>query len=99
MPRHGMTIKNAKLFFIFPLSFCILIFDFSEARMCLAYPGKIESIKGEKAVVDFSGVKKEANISFVKVKKGDYVIVHAGFAIQKISDEEAMDAIEGFSNN
>ncbi len=66
--------------------------------ICLAYPGKIESIKGDKAVINFSGIKKEANISFVKAKKGDYVIVHAGFAIQKISDEEAMDAIEGFQD-
>ncbi len=64
--------------------------------MCLAYPGKIESIKGGKAVVDFSGVKKEVNISFTKVKIGDYVIVHAGFAIQKIGREEAMDAIDIF---
>lgn len=64
--------------------------------MCLAYPGKIESVKGEKAVIDFSGIKKEANISFVKVKRGDYVIVHAGFAIQKIGKEEAIDAIEIF---
>jgi hydrogenase expression/formation protein HypC len=62
--------------------------------MCLAYPGKIESIKGDKAVVDFSGIKKEANISFVKIKKGDFVIVHAGFAIQKMGDEEALDAIK-----
>ena len=61
--------------------------------MCLAYPGKIEKILGDKAVVDFSGIKKEANVSFVKVKKGDYVIVHAGFAIQKMTDEEAIDAI------
>ena len=64
--------------------------------MCLAYPGKIESIKGDKAVVNFSGIKKEANISFVKAKKGDYVIVHAGFAIQKMGKEDAMDAINIF---
>jgi hydrogenase expression/formation protein HypC len=62
--------------------------------MCLAYPGKIESVKGDKAVVDFSGIKKEANISFVKVKKGDYVIVHAGFAIQKMGKENAVEAIK-----
>jgi len=66
--------------------------------MCLAYPGKIESIKGERAVVDFSGIKKEVNVSFVKAKIGDYVIVHAGFAIQKMSGEEAMDAIKGFKD-
>ena len=62
--------------------------------MCLAYPGKIESINGDRAIIDFSGIKKESNISFVKAKKGDYVIVHAGFAIQKIGKEEAVDAIK-----
>lgn len=61
--------------------------------MCLAYPGKIEKIKGDKAIIDFSGIKKEANISFVKIKKGDFVIVHAGFAIQKMGKEEAMEAL------
>ena len=38
------------------------------------------------------------NIAFVKAKVGDYVIVHAGFAIQKMSGEEAMDAIKGFKD-
>lgn len=66
--------------------------------MCLAYPGKIESIKGDRAVVDFSGIKKEVNVSFVKIKKGDYVIVHAGFAIQKMTNEEALDAIDIFKS-
>jgi len=66
--------------------------------MCLAYPGKIESTKGDRAVVDFSGIKKEANISFVKVKKGDFVIVHAGFAIQKMTDEEAVDALKVYKD-
>ncbi len=66
--------------------------------MCLAYPGKIESIKGDRAVIDFSGIKKEVNVSFVKIKKGDYVIVHAGFAIQKMTNEEALDAIDIFKS-
>ncbi len=66
--------------------------------MCLAYPGKIKSIKGDKATIDFSGIKKEVNISFVKAGIGDYVIVHAGFAIQKLGKEEAMDAINIFKS-
>jgi hydrogenase expression/formation protein HypC len=65
--------------------------------MCLAYPGRIESINGDNAVIDFSGIKKEVNMFFVEAKEGDYVIVHAGFAIQKLTDEEAMDAIKGFN--
>lgn len=67
--------------------------------MCLAYPGKILKIKNQLATVDFNGVEKEINISLVDgAKKNDYVIVHAGFAIQKIGKEEALDAIKFFKN-
>ncbi len=63
--------------------------------MCLAYPGKIVSIKGGRASVDFSGIEKEINVSLVAgVKKGDYVIVHAGFAIQKLSKQSAEDVFK-----
>lgn len=55
--------------------------------MCLAIPGKILKIKDQLATVDFQGVQKEINISLVDVKIGDYVMVHAGFAIEKIDDE------------
>ena len=57
--------------------------------MCLAIPGRVESVEGENAVVDFMGLKKKANVSFVKAKVGDYVLVHVGFAIQKVDEEEA----------
>ncbi len=50
--------------------------------MCLAIPGKIISKKGDWAKVDFNGLLKEVNVSLVEAKKGDYVIVHAGFAIE-----------------
>lgn len=60
--------------------------------MCLATPGKIISIKDENAVVDFDGIKKEVNVSLVpRAGKDDYVIVHAGFAIQKMEEKDAMD--------
>lgn len=55
--------------------------------MCLAIPGKIIKINGEKAIADFRGIKKEINISFVKAEIGDYVVVHAGFAIEKMGEE------------
>jgi len=67
--------------------------------VCLAYPGKIKKIKGDKAMVDFSGIVKEVNISLAKVKAGDYVIVHAGFAIQKMTKEDAWAAIDLFAKN
>jgi hydrogenase expression/formation protein HypC len=46
-------------------------------------------IDGEKAIADFHGVKKEINITLVPVKIGDYVMVHAGFAIEKIYPEDS----------
>ncbi|RLG56990.1 MAG: HypC/HybG/HupF family hydrogenase formation chaperone [Candidatus Hydrothermarchaeota archaeon] len=58
--------------------------------MCLAIPGKVIEIKDNIAIVDFGGVKREADISLLnEVKVGDYVIVHVGFAIQKLDQKEA----------
>ena len=63
--------------------------------MCLAFPGKIVSVKGDKATADFDGIEKEINVSLVAgAKKGDYVIVHAGFAIQKLSKQSAMEVFK-----
>jgi len=63
--------------------------------MCLAIPGKIISIKGEEALVDFDGLQKEVNISLIKTARpGDFLIVHAGFAIQKISPDDAGDVLK-----
>jgi hydrogenase expression/formation protein HypC len=55
--------------------------------MCLAFPGKIIKIDGQQATVDFDGIEKEINVSLVQVKRGDFVIVHAGFAIEKYDTE------------
>ena len=58
--------------------------------MCLAIPGKIVSIDGTTARLDFNGVTGEADISLVPgVVVGDYVLVHAGFAIEEIETEDA----------
>jgi hydrogenase expression/formation protein HypC len=59
--------------------------------MCLAIPGKIESITADTAVVDYGGLKKEANLSLVSVKVGDYVLVHVGFAIEKVDEKIARE--------
>lgn len=62
--------------------------------MCLAFPGKILSIQGDQAVCDFDGIEKTVNISLVKeAKKSEYVIVHAGFAIQKMGSEDALEVL------
>ena len=64
--------------------------------MCLAIPGKIKSVdkKNNTAVVDFNGIEREVNISLVDVKKGDYVIVHAGFAIEKLTSKDAKEVFD-----
>jgi hydrogenase expression/formation protein HypC len=63
--------------------------------MCLAVPGQILEIQGERPEtrvgrVRFGGIVKEVNLAFVpEAMQGDYVLVHVGFAISKIDDAEA----------
>lgn len=67
--------------------------------MCLAIPGKIIDIdkKKEHATVDYGdGTKRKANITLVEAKIGDYVLVHAGFAIQVIDEKEANETLNLF---
>ncbi len=67
--------------------------------MCLAIPGKIIKInqKDDFANVDYGdGTKRIINISLVDVKVGDYVLVHAGFAIEKIDEVEAQKTLDIF---
>jgi len=68
--------------------------------MCLAVPGKIESIGGDDpnmriARVDFGGVVKEINLAFVpEAVVGDYVLAHVGFAIARVTEEEAQRTLD-----
>ncbi|MBI5253454.1 MAG: HypC/HybG/HupF family hydrogenase formation chaperone [Euryarchaeota archaeon] len=63
--------------------------------MCLAIPAQVLEIKGYEAVLDFGGVKRKANVSLLEdVKIGDYVIVHVGFAIQKLDKKEAEESLK-----
>lgn len=67
--------------------------------MCLAIPGKIIKIdtKNKLATVDYgSSTKRKINISLVRVKIGDYVLVHAGFAIQVLDKKEAKETLALF---
>ena len=63
--------------------------------MCLAIPGKVVSIRGDDPLtrmgkVDFGGVLKEACLAYVpEAGVGDYVIVHVGFALSRVDEEEA----------
>jgi hydrogenase expression/formation protein HypC len=62
--------------------------------MCLAIPAKVISIEGSKANVDFGqSVLREVNVSLVDAKAGDYVLVHAGYAIQVLEEKEAQETL------
>lgn len=61
--------------------------------MCLAYPGKIVSKQDNRAVIDFNGIKKDINLIMVDADVDEYVMVHAGFAIEKMTDEDALAAL------
>ncbi len=68
--------------------------------MCLAVPGKIETIEGDDPLlkmgrVNFSGIIKEVSLAYVpEAVTGNYVIVHAGFAISMVDEDEAMKVFE-----
>lgn len=70
--------------------------------MCLAIPGEVLEISGgdpltRMARVSFGGVIREASLAYVPdAKPGDYVLVHAGFALQKVDEEEARRTLELF---
>lgn len=62
--------------------------------MCLAIPSKITEIENNMATVDVDGVTREASLMLLEdAKIGDYVFVHAGFAIQKIDEAAALETI------
>jgi len=66
--------------------------------MCLAVPAKIKSIEKKTAVVDFGGVRKKISLGILDgTKIGDYVLVHAGFAIGKVSKPEAEDTLKALA--
>lgn len=69
--------------------------------MCLAVPGKIEAIMDDggdelrRAKVDFGGVKKEVSLAFTpEARQGDYVLVHVGFALSVVDEQEAQKIFE-----
>ncbi|WBW95808.1 HypC/HybG/HupF family hydrogenase formation chaperone [Oceanirhabdus sp. W0125-5] len=65
--------------------------------MCVAVPVEVIEVRDNDAVVNFGGVKKKINIDLVyDLKVGDYVLLHAGCAMQKIDKEEAEKTLEIF---
>lgn len=62
--------------------------------MCLAIPARVVKVQGDMAEVDFGeGVLREVNIALVEVKVDEYVLVHAGYAIQVIDRKEAEETL------
>jgi len=62
--------------------------------MCLGVPVRIEKIEGNTAVASAGGIKRSIGIELTPgVKVGDYVLLHAGFAIQKISEKDAKETL------
>lgn len=63
--------------------------------MCLAIPSRIVSIDGENCTVEVGGIKKNANLSMTpEAKLGDYILVHAGFAISIVDEQEALETLD-----
>lgn len=62
--------------------------------MCYAVPGRVVEIKGDIGVVDFgNGVRREVILAMVDAEVGDYVLVHAGYAIRVLDEESALEMI------
>lgn len=65
--------------------------------MCIAIPAEVLEIKdGNIGVVDYGDLKQEVRIDLVDVEVGEYVLVHVGFAIQKLSREEGLETLRIF---
>jgi len=65
--------------------------------MCLSIPAKIDSIDGEMAMVSVGNVTYKASLQLLDdAEVGDYILLHTGFAIQKISPEEAAETLKVF---
>jgi hydrogenase expression/formation protein HypC len=73
--------------------------------MCLAIPGQLISLSNDsdplarKGLVNFSGIRKEISLAYVpEAKINDYVIVHAGFALSVLDEEEAQASLHAFDD-
>ena len=66
--------------------------------MCLAVPLRLTEINGSKAIGEAMGMSREIRVDFIKEPKiGDYVIVHAGFANERLPEGQAMDDLDAWA--
>ena len=67
--------------------------------MCLAIPARILDIDGDNSNVDYGGIIKKVNVSLIENPKvGDYILIHAGFAIEKLDKKNAEMALKEIEN-
>lgn len=63
--------------------------------MCLGVPMRLVKIEGDEGVVESSGLRRKVNVSLLaNVRIGDYILIHAGFAIEKVKEKEAKKTLE-----
>ena len=75
--------------FLLPVSFLVILFN-----MCLAVPVKITSIEGNQAEVAIGGVSRKVSIDLTpEARVGDYVLLHTGYAINILNEEEARETL------
>lgn len=63
-------------------------------RVCIALPGRVKRILGDKVFLDYDGVEHEACKTDFEVNVGDYVLAQAGFLIQKLDEKEARETLK-----
>jgi hydrogenase expression/formation protein HypC len=62
--------------------------------MCIAVPMNVTEINGDMGVVEYSGVKRNVGLMLIEdVKIGDWVLIHAGFAISRLNPEDAQETL------
>ena len=67
--------------------------------MCLGVPMQVKAIANEMAICEIDGVRREASMMMIDdIAVGDYVLIHAGFAIEKIDEEEARLTLQALRN-
>lgn len=67
--------------------------------MCVAIPGKVIEIYEGESLIDFGKIKKRVNTFFIdNIQLGDYVLIHAGCGIEKVSEEEAIETMDIFKS-
>lgn len=63
--------------------------------MCLAIPLRLVEVDGSDAMAEAAGIRRKVRVDFIpEPKAGDYVIVHAGFAIERLSEQQALENLQ-----